>query len=940
MRVALSALILFTASVAPVVTGQAQQGPPQQGQPVFRGGIELLTVDATVIDRDGRQVTDLTPAEFVVEVDGDPRPVVSAEYLKLVDDTPRPIGAPRPTLPAPSPDEAFFSTNARTLNPGRLILLLVDQGNIRVGQGRQVMRSATGFVDRLSPVDRVALVAIPRGALVDFTMNHERVREGLLATVGQAQPFKGRFNISLTEAIVTVERSDALLREQLFQRECGGVLVSVAEIARCEIEVEQEAGEIVSHQRQQTMASLRSMREVLRSLAPLEGPKSVILISEGLVLEGLTSDVDDIAAVAADVRASLDVMLLDVPSVDVTESQRPTTPREDRDRQVEGLESLAGIARGGLHRVISSGENAFDRILRSLAGHYLIGVESRPRDRDGRRHRISVKSLRRGLTVYSRRGFLATTSPEATSPEDAVGKALRAPLTLNDLPMRLSTWTLKEPGGNRVRVLFSAEVDRADSDSTEYTMGVIVVDANNRVVANHVESRTLNVVDSNPGRASHAGSFLLDPGRYLVRFAIADREGRLGSVERRIEAWQMNAAGVTVGDLIVAPLPAGPTGGIMPSVEPLVRTGRLAALMEVYAPDLKGMTDLQGLIEIVRDERGQPLTSASMPIAPGATPEVGLLQASVSTAALPPGRYLARATVTESGKPRGHLVRPFRVEAGAPATADTAVVVVSALPPDVIAAVLGTLPGLDRKDLVTPDVLSAVLASAERARPTAKAALASARAGKLGPAALEALEAGDQPMAAFLRGVDFFVQGQDDRAMQQLQVAMQQAPTFAPARLFLGAALAQRNRHREAAGLLQSVPADVAGTAAPVAYFAALSWLHAGNASLAVSALEQGGAPVADGAATRTLALALVAANRATEAAPLLSRHLQAHPDDKEALLAGVFAIFVRHSPTPRGETLGADQAQAQTWARAYAAQRGAHQALVDAWMGYLRGTR
>ena len=29
------------------------------------------------------------------------------------------------------------------------------------------------------------------------------------------------------------------------------------------------------------------MREVLRSLAALEGPKSVILISEGLVLDGL-----------------------------------------------------------------------------------------------------------------------------------------------------------------------------------------------------------------------------------------------------------------------------------------------------------------------------------------------------------------------------------------------------------------------------------------------------------------------------------------------------------------------------------------------------------------------------------------------------------------------------------------------------------------------------
>ncbi len=81
------------------------------------------------------------------------------------------------------------------------------------------------------------------------------------------------------------------------------------------------------------------------------------------MLDGLGTDVDEIAAVAADVRASLDVMLLDVPSVDVSESQRPTTPREDRDLQVRGLESLAGVARGALHRIISSGDQAFTRVL-------------------------------------------------------------------------------------------------------------------------------------------------------------------------------------------------------------------------------------------------------------------------------------------------------------------------------------------------------------------------------------------------------------------------------------------------------------------------------------------------------------------------------------------------------------------------------------------------
>lgn len=930
-RVWMVFVLLATAGLA----GQAPQGQSSQSQqPIFRTGVDLLSVDATVVDREGRQVTDLTAAEFVVEVDGDPRPVVSAEYVKLVDDRPVPIGAPRPAAPAASPDDAFFSTNTRSLEPGRVIVLLVDQGNIRIGQGRHMMRSAVKFVDALAPADRVAMIAIPHGALVDFTTNHDRIREALLATVGLAQPFKGRFHISLSEAIATVEHSDALLRQQLFMRECGGTLLSAVDAARCEIEVEQEAGEVVNHQRLQTQASLRGMREVLRSLAALEGPKSVILISEGLVLEGLSGDVDDIAAIAGDVRASLDVMLLDVPSVDVTEAQRPTTPRQDRDKQVEGLESLAGLARGGLHRVISTGDNAFRRILRSISGYYLIGVESRPRDRDGRRHRIQVKSTRRGASIYSRRGFLASTSPAASTPAEAVSRALRAPLTINDLPMRLATWTYKEPGGPRVRLLVSAEVGRGTNQSLEYTSGLVVIDRNNKTIVSQIDAQQFAVSRVDQGVAVFAGSMLLQPGTYWLRFAVADSEGRMGSIERKVDVWQMNAAGLTVGDLLIAEAPTEAAAAVSAAIEPTVSNGRLAAMMEIYAPNIQTLDGLQATIDVIPSEGAPPLTGSPMRVSAGNSPEIGVLLGAVNTTALPPGRYLARAMVTQGGKPQGHISRPFRVVAAA--AGSTTVAAPTSLPTELVGSLLGQLPAVDRKELLEAGVLASILNAAERARPTAKAALASARAGKLGPAALEALEAGDQPMAAFLRGVDFFAQGQTERALQQLQVAMQQAPTFAPARLYLGAALMHTNRHREAAGLLQSVTADVAG-AAPVSRMAGLSWLRAGEWTLAIPPLEQARAASADDPVTmRALALAYVVGQRPAEALPLLAMYLSGHPTDQDALLAGVYASYASHAPAARGDTLAADRTRAQTWAKAYAAQKGAHQALVDAWIGYL----
>jgi VWFA-related protein len=910
----------------------AQTPAPQTQQPVFRTGVDLLTVDATVVDRDGRQIKDLTPEEFTVEVDGKPRPVVSAEYINLADDTPVLVGAGR-AAPPPPVENPYFSTNARALTTGRVILLLVDEGNIRLGQGRDVMRGAASFLDGLSPSDRVAVAAIPRGAFVDFTSDHERVREALFATVGRASAFKGRFFMSLSEAIAAYEHSDATLRNQLFMRECAAVLNNPIELTRCEIEVEQEAGEFVHHQRQQTQASLHGMREVLRSLAAIDGPKSVILISEGLVLEGLGGEVDDIAATAADVRASLDVMLLDVPAMDISQAQRPTTPREDRDRQVTGLEMIAGLSRGALHRVFASSDQAFTRIMRSMAGHYLIGVEGRPADRDGRRHRISVKTSRRGVTLFSRRGFLASTSPAATSPSDAVSRALRAPLTMNDVPMRMATWTYKEPGGSKVRLLVTAELEHPRDQSLEYTAGLLLVDRNNRAVASNVETRPLSPSTTNADMAVFARSLVIEPGTYLLRFAAADSEGRLGSVERKVEAWDMTAGTLTVGDLLVGPAPeAGST--VMPAIEPIVANGQLVALFEVYQPQLAA-DSIKGTLDIVADENSRPLLTDPLNVAIGGSPEVGVLQGVLNTSALPPGRYLARASVRQIGQPRGHIVRPFRVVVSARTADDTAVPAAAMVPREFLAGLVANLPAVPAKDLVSPAVLSSVLTAAESARPAAKAAFASARKGGLGLAALEALESGDQAAAAFLRGVDLFAQGQNDRALQQLQVSMQQAPGFAPTRLYLGAALSQAGRHREAAGLLQSVASELP-IPAPLARLTAISWLRVGDAPNAIAALERASVS-GDVEVARTLALAYIAADRASDALPLLTQYLAGNPSDPEALVAGIYVIYATHVPTPRTDSLQADRERAQNWAQAYAAQRGEHQALVDAWMAYLR---
>lgn len=44
-----------------------------QAQPTFRGGVDLVTLGVSVVDREGRLVTDLQEADFEIREDGTPQ---------------------------------------------------------------------------------------------------------------------------------------------------------------------------------------------------------------------------------------------------------------------------------------------------------------------------------------------------------------------------------------------------------------------------------------------------------------------------------------------------------------------------------------------------------------------------------------------------------------------------------------------------------------------------------------------------------------------------------------------------------------------------------------------------------------------------------------------------------------------------------------------------
>jgi hypothetical protein len=656
------------------------------------------------------------------------------------------------------------------------------------------------------------------------------------------------------------------------------------------------------------------------------------------VLEGLGGELEDLAAVAADVRASLDVLLLDVPMFDASQSERPTTASSDRRLQEEGLEMLAGMARGNLHRVVSGGDFAFRRIEMALSGYYLLGVEPTPGDRDGRRHKIEVKTARRAVSVQSRRNFLSPEGPPAATPTEALTRSLKSPSPATGLPMRMSTWTYKEPGTSRVRVLVAAEVERGTTESLNFAAGLVVATKDGKVIAANAETRELQALDGDEKLAVYAGSITVDPGEYRLRLGVANADKKVGSVERSVTAWQMNGETLALGDLLLAPEPEGAVTSLAPSVEPRVHNGTLVLLAEAYAP--AASTDVGARLEVLTEESGRPLLVTPLQVRVGGSPEVRVAQGRVPVAAIPPGAYLARVSFTEGGTARGALTRPFRI---IPPRGDAATLASrpgGGAPVELLAAVLGSLPAASKDDVLDATTTAALWSSAEQGRsPQVLAAIKTARGGQMMDGALEALTAGDQGVAAFVRGMDLLAKAQVMQAATQFETAMRIQSGFSAARAMLGACLVMSNRDKEAAGLLMSLPAAAVPS---LGRLAGEAWLRAGQPSAAVAPLEQtAGARAGDARSNRALALAYALSGDTEKGLPVLTTYLNGTGvKDGPALAAGVYAAYRRHLVGTDAATIATDRTQARTWARAYAVTKGPLVPLVEAWAGFLEATK
>jgi VWFA-related protein len=673
----LIAAALAIAAVAPGAGQQAPAAPPaasaDQPPVTFRVEVNYVEVDALVTDAQGNLVTDLTIGDFEILEDGRPQKVTAFSHVNI------PITRSAQPLFAAGPIEPDVQSNAAV--DGRLYLIVLDDLHTTFSNTPRVKAALKQFLDSSFGANDLAAVVYTGGRGQDgqdFTGN----RRLLQAAVDR---FSGR---NLPGA--TAERfADG-------RGLCGRLPTRIDGTAGSNDPCEAERG----FNARTSMTGIRRLAEFMGGVRGRR--KTMLLVSEGVSYDtfdifnnrSATVIVDEMReAIAAATRGNVSIYAIDPRGLagfeDVT--SLGGVPEDLRNESpVGGLLSELQLAQSSLRTLAAETggfaavnrndfTDAFARIVRENSNYYVLGYYPANERRDGRYRRIEVRVKRPGLTVRSRRGYVA---PRGRAPETAraaaggnialgvANEALGSPIPIAGIPLTVTAAPFKGAGGNaavamaidlRIDQFRLVEENGVFNGRAEVTFAATDREGKPRGTGRHTLAMTLK--PDTLARAREHGFRLvtqtdLPPGRYQLRVAAGEEGGRSGSVIYDLEVpdfyrapLTMSGIALTSGSTRLMPtaLPKNPLADFLPG--PLT-TGRefdrgdeLAIFAEFYENVPNAPPHRLDITTTLRAEGGRVVTEVtderSSTELQGAQGGYGLM-ARLPLKELAPGLYVLR----------------------------------------------------------------------------------------------------------------------------------------------------------------------------------------------------------------------------------------------------------------------------------------------------------
>ncbi len=544
----------------------------QAPQAVFPSGVDVVTVDVVVFDKQGNPVDGLTQADFTVKENGERQRVAAFQAINLSESAAVPRTHPR------------VSTNAAGIeSPARWFFIVFDDANISTLATPRARDTIVQFIDRsLRAGDHVMIASSASGAR--WTGRLPEDRGSLVAFISRLQgahrPDTSAARMWDHEALAIVLGRDRLALAQVARRYFENNLIPEAypndpERSK-ELDVSPGLPMIQAKARQtytevtaRLRASLGTLDRISSALAQARGRKTLLLVSEGFIMD--TTQTEFRALVQSARNSNTAVHFVDVRSPEgmVGQAGQPGGSAEagasvfdDRDattqlafaaREADGARSVA-LDTGG--RVVT-GTNLLDGLARIAAearSYYLLGYTPTNRKRDGKFRKIEVTLNRPDLEVRARGGYYAPSDKESPRPapdklHPAVRAGLDAPFDADGIPLRLTSYVFGRQADGRVQTTLVAEADPSplrlqakDGRHSGILESYVLVHGRDSGELQRDERLVeLNLPAEALEQARRTGvpirrEFALAPGRYQATLLLRDRTtGLLGSVRHEFE---------------------------------------------------------------------------------------------------------------------------------------------------------------------------------------------------------------------------------------------------------------------------------------------------------------------------------------------------------------------------------------------------------------------
>jgi VWFA-related protein len=395
-----------------------------QQVPTFRTGTNVVAIEASVVDKDGKPVLTLTADDFEIKEDGVVQPIqtiyLASSNPAFVRTQPSAKTTDPPAI-APEPQASL----RRELRP-RVFVFLFDLSHLSADGYKRSRTAVESFLkDGALPGDLVGVVS--GGVMLNNKIDSDKAAL-IKAMDGMKGPNLSRFNelrvwptILNEEEASAIARSDRETLSRATQRACDQrpdecASLGGQEPVRAQIEV--KARQINAEAQKETELTLTMLQTLAAGLGRFGGSKHVLVFSEGFFTGEKGGRLKTVVEQAArnNVRFStLDARGLgrDLRSQNIM-GEQPLQGSGDLsvlgfDSNADVLASLA-IDTGG--EVLNNRNNlrpAIDIISRSTEAAYVIGFAT-DKPMDGSYRTLTVRLKRPDLTVRARKGYIANSS--------------------------------------------------------------------------------------------------------------------------------------------------------------------------------------------------------------------------------------------------------------------------------------------------------------------------------------------------------------------------------------------------------------------------------------------------------------------------------------------------------------------------------------------------